>query len=90
MLGRLPQLEDADLSGGVYMEAAASLTSLLRDPADGETGGLTRLHRLDVRKQLGNWKASSLVWLRGLDAALAERHAAAGGDPASRPQILWD
>ena len=43
MLAQLPQLEVADLSFNIYMEAAASLAPLTAD------GGLAALRRLDLR-----------------------------------------
>lgn len=43
VLAQLPQLEVADLSFNIYMEAAASLAPLTAD------GGLAALRRLDLR-----------------------------------------
>lgn len=65
-------------------EAALSQRPLLAD------GGLLRLRRLDLRKMLGVWKASSTRWLRDLVAALEERHLAGRGSPGSCPLVLWD
>ncbi len=43
VLSKLPALEVADLSFNIYMEAAASLHSLLED------SGFSKLQRLDLR-----------------------------------------
>lgn len=84
VLAQLPALECADLSFNVYMEAAVSLQPLLAD------GGLAALRRLDLRKMLGAWKASSIRWLRGLVEDLRARHELGGGHPGGTPQVLWD